>query len=117
MFMAQHISGRGYSIAMGDMEQLSIADSPPVKSVSYVTWKYHTDPEFKERFKKYVATHMQKKFAADPEYYAKFKEDVKQRKKERYQTDPEYREKVLQKNRENYRKRKEAALKERSDAA
>lgn len=99
-----------------EMKQLSMADSPPpeVKAVSYVTWKYHTDPEFKEKFKQACAKYIQKRFEEDPEYKAKVRENDRKQKKERYHTDPEYREQVLQRNREYHRKRREAkaALKE-----
>jgi hypothetical protein len=113
-YLKQYISGRGYSIAMETAEPAAgiMADSLPPevtpKPVSYVIWKYHTDPEFKEKFKQTCAKYIKKRFEEDPDYKAKVREKDKNQKKERYHTDPEYRELVLQRNREYHRKRREA---------
>ena len=113
-YLKQYISGRGYSIAMEDvelqMEQLTMADSPPVKPVSYVTWKYHTDPEFKEKYIQQRVEQQKKKFERDPESYELHKQRVNERNKERYRNDPEYREYLLRKSKEYREKKKQAKL-------
>ena len=91
-----------------DREAASTSTGP--KEVTYVTWKYHTNPEYREHFKKMVAASIKKRFEANPEYKAKVRENDRLQKKERYHTDPEYREKVLQRNREWHQRKKAEKL-------
>lgn len=98
------------------MEELTVADAlqPVAKPVSYVIWKYHTDPEFKEKYIRQRVEQMKSKFERDPESYEKHKHKVNERNKERYRNDPEYREYLLRKSREYREKKKQDKLRVQS---
>lgn len=49
-----------------------------------------------------------KKIRENAEFYTAEKERIKEYKNNRYKTDPEFAEKVRERNRENYRRKKEA---------
>lgn len=64
--------------------------------ISYTTWRYHNDPQFREAWLKRCVESRRKAFQQDPERYAEYKRKANERSKERYQNDPEYREKRKQ---------------------
>lgn len=83
---------------------------PEPRPVAYTTWKYHTDPEFKEKWNKQRVERQKKLFEENPEAHELHKKKVSERNKERYHSDPAYREYILQKTREFRARKKQEKL-------
>lgn len=62
-----------------------------VVGTSYVAWRYHTDPTFREEWKKRSTEWRKQKLSNDPSYRAKLNEQSRVSRNERYKTDPEFR--------------------------
>jgi len=89
---------------------MSVQVIPEPVVMHNTTFRYQTDPDYREASIKYHVDYIKQKCMDDPEYHEKRKALSRQIMAERYKNDPAYRAYCSEKARERYLRKKQQKL-------